>query len=175
MGRTASRLLGCALAAACVGPGAASPPPPGKDSPAAVFLDAHNRYRAKHCAPALRWSDELASSAQAWADTLARRGCVLDHSHGKYGENLASGTSGFLDPQAIVDMWYREARDYRYQRPGFSPATGHFTQVVWVKSTSLGCAVAKCADSDVWVCQYDPPGNFLGAFEANVLPESCRK
>jgi uncharacterized protein YkwD len=174
MGRTASRLLGCALAVACVGPGAASPPP-AKDSPAAGFLEAHNHYRAKHCAPALQWSDELAASAQAWADALARRGCVLDHSHGKYGENLASGTSGFLTPQAIVDMWYGEARDYRYQRPGFSPATGHFTQVVWVNSARLGCAVSRCADSDVWVCQYDPPGNFLKAFEQNVLPESCRK
>jgi uncharacterized protein YkwD len=175
--RNASRLLGWALATACAGPGAvtAGAPPASVPGVGQAFVDAHNRHRAKHCAPPLRWSSEVAESAQRWADGLARRGCILDHSHGRYGENLASGTPGYLGPEAVVEMWYGEARDYSYRRPGFSPATGHFTQVVWVRSASLGCGFAPCDDSEVWVCQYDPPGNFLGAFEQNVLPESCHR
>ena len=32
---------------------------------------------------------------------------------------------------------------YNYDKPGFSPGTGHFTQVVWKSSTHVACAVAK--------------------------------
>ena len=71
-------------------------------------------------------------------------------------------------------MWYAESTDYRYPNGGFSMSTGHFTQLVWAGSTSLGCAMARCNDLDVWVCNYDPPGNVDGEYEANVRPTSCR-
>jgi hypothetical protein len=53
--------------------------------------------------------------------------------------------------------------------------TGHFTQLVWVGTQRLGCGVAQCADMDVWVCRYDPPGNVQGRYQDNVLPTSCRR
>jgi hypothetical protein len=37
------------------------------------------------------------------------------------------------------------------------------TQVVWRESVRLGCGTASCNDGGViWVCNYDPPGNYLG-------------
>ena len=49
---------------------------------------------------------------------------------------------------------------------GFTAATGHFTQVVWKSTTGLGCGFnAGCR---MYVCNYSPPGNFLGQFDANV-------
>ena len=36
-------------------------------------LDAHNKYRAKHQAPPLSWSEKLAQEAQQWAENLAER------------------------------------------------------------------------------------------------------
>ena len=40
---------------------------------------------------------------------------------------------------------------------------GHYTQVVWKNSKEVGCAMAVCSDkSQVWVCNYSPPGNISG-------------
>jgi hypothetical protein len=71
-------------------------------------------------------------------------------------------------------MWYRELDKYDFERARFDMATGHFTQVVWKASRALGCGRATCKGLDLWVCQYDPPGNVMGAFGANVLPTSCQ-
>ncbi|EMS67474.1 Pathogenesis-related protein PRB1-3 [Triticum urartu] len=41
---------------------------------------------------------------------------------------------------------------------------GHYTQVVWRKSTRIGCARVVCAGNrGVFItCNYNPPGNFNG-------------
>src|SRR5882757_7118978 len=75
---------------------------------AQAFVDAHNRVRAQHCAKPLAWSDKLAQIAQRWANALRDKGCAFAHSNGSTGENLAAGTSGTLDPEAVVKMWYDE-------------------------------------------------------------------
>lgn len=138
-----------------------------------ALLDAHNRRRAEHCAPPLAWSSELAAHAQAWADSLRARGCAFEHSRSDYGENLAGGTSGTLDGEAVTDMWYRESAQYDYRRGRFSMRTGHFTQLVWTATQRVGCGVTQCNGMDVWVCNYDPPGNVEGAYRENVRPRSC--
>lgn len=137
------------------------------------LLDAHNRYRARHCAPPLTWAPELAAFAQRWADTLRDKGCAFEHSRGKYGENLAAGTAGALDASSVVAMWYDELKGYSFQQPGFSMQTGHFTQVVWRGTGRLGCAMTTCKGMELWVCEYDPPGNWEGKFREHVLPASC--
>jgi uncharacterized protein YkwD len=139
-----------------------------------AILAAHAARRADHCAPPLAWSDALAASAQRWADHLAESGCQLEHTQSPYGENLAAGTAGTLTPEDVADMWYVESERYDFGRGGFSMDTGHFTQLVWVGSTSLGCATSTCEGMDVWVCNYDPPGNVEGEYRPNVLPTSCR-
>jgi hypothetical protein len=138
------------------------------------MLDQHNLYRAKHCAPALTWDDEVAKSAQAWAD-----GCVFEHAQGTgLGENLSAGTN--RTPIDAVDGWYREVKDYDFAAPGSVPGTGHFSQVVWRNTTKVGCGMAQCPGSSFgwndfatalfYVCRYAPPGNLAGEYDANVLP-----
>ena len=140
------------------------------------FVDAHNRYRAKHCAPPLVWSKQLADVAQKWANTLRDKGCIFGHSPGmKYGENLAAGTQGALDPERTVDMWYDEIRLYKFPNGGFSMETGHFTQVVWRSTSQVGCGHVTCKGNDIYVCNYDPPGNWEGRYRQEVLPASCKK
>jgi hypothetical protein len=145
------------------------PPAPSRGGDAAVLLDEHNRYRAQHCTPPLTWSDDLAKVAQRWADTLRDSGCAFEHSQTPYGENLAAGTTGALPPDRAVAMWYREVDDYDFKKGGFSMKTGHFTQLVWKGTQRLGCGKATCRGLDLWVCNYDPPGNVDKGYKANVL------
>lgn len=51
------------------------------------FLETHNKYREKHNAPPLTFSNELNSSAQRWADELLSLG-RLQHSKTSDGENV---------------------------------------------------------------------------------------
>ena len=138
------------------------------------ILIAHNRVRAEHCAEPLTWSDDLAAEATAWANQLAATGCAFQHSRSNHGENLAAGTSGALDADAVVAMWAGEEEKYDYRRAAFGMNTGHFTQVVWKDTLAVGCGVATCAGRDTWVCNYDPPGNVEGDFALNVAPRGCK-
>jgi uncharacterized protein YkwD len=151
-----------------------APPRPG-DPIVERWVNAHNRYRTKHCAPPLTWSTKLAEVAQKWADTMKAKGCTFEHSGDKrYGENLAGGTSGALDPEATVGMWYDEIKEYTFPDGGFSMKTGHFTQLVWRSTKHVGCGRTTCKGMDLYVCNYDPPGNWEGQYRKEVLP-ACAK
>ena len=151
-------------------PTRSAPVPAGVD---AALLAAHNRVRARHCAPPLAWSDKLAKVAQKWADSLVAQGCAFEHSRTDYGENLAAGTIGALDPARVVAMWYGEIAHYDFRRGGFSMETGHFTQVVWRATARVGCGTSRCNGMQIWVCNYDPPGNVEGEYRENVQPTTC--
>jgi pathogenesis-related protein 1 len=55
---------------------------------------------------------------------------------------------------------------------GWRLSTGHFTQLVWIGTTAVGCAVnSRCAQA-TYVCQYAPAGNVLGQdWYLHVKPE----
>ena len=141
--------------------------------PMQAILAAHDRARAEHCAPPLAWSPELAAVAEAWAAELVDRGCVLEHSRSAHGENLFAATSGARTPADVVGVWVDERDGYRFVPGGFSMQTGHFTQVVWKDTQRVGCAMTTCNGLDLWVCNYDPPGNVQGQYREQVLPTGC--
>lgn len=75
-----------------------------------------------------------------------------------------------------------ERVDYRWNKPGFSLATGHFTQLVWKKTSSVGCAWHDCGKGNgggatvrFVVCEYASPGNYKGQFTANVGKQAIGK
>jgi uncharacterized protein YkwD len=154
------------------------PPPPQSDDlseAAKAMVELHNLARGKHCAKTLSWSPKLAQAAQTWANKLKANNCAFEHSGGNYGENLAAGTTGYMGPEEVVKMWYEEIKDYDFNNPGFAMNTGHFTQVVWRGTQQVGCGMVQCKGLDVWVCEYDPPGNWEGQYRDNVLPATCKK
>ncbi len=140
------------------------------------MLDSHNRHRANHCAAPLTWSNALASRAQQWADQLQQSSCAFQHSpNSPYGENLYFfAPAGNMSPDQIATGWYDEVSLYNFNSGAFSMSTGHFTQVIWRDTQKLGCGVSMCNGGEIWVCNYDPPGNVQGYYKAQVLPTSCR-
>lgn len=59
-----------------------------------------------------------------------------------------------------MDAWYNEVTTYSFSNPGWSGSTGHFTQLVWKDTTSVGCGYnARCAMA-TYVCQYSPAGDW---------------
>ncbi len=139
------------------------------------FVRAHNQWRRQVRAPDLRWSADLAAHAEAWAATLAARGCSLHTSGAEdLGENLsyysASGPSASrllaaVTPASVVGDWTSEASNYSYQRNACARGKrcGHYTQVVWSRTREVGCGMAACSrGEEIWVCNYRPAGNVRG-------------
>jgi uncharacterized protein YkwD len=130
-----------------------------------TIVKKHNRFRAKHHAPPLKWDKTLARYAQKWSNK-----CEWEHSNGPYGENLAMDYPTW---SSVVDGWYGEVKDYNYNNPGFSLDTGHFTAVVWKSTTKIGCGVKTCRDKKIYTCSYAPFGNVMSNnneyFIENVL------
>lgn len=128
------------------------------------LLSAHNAARAQVGVQALTWSDEVAETARRWAGELAANGCGLQHNPNKpYGENLY-WTTVPVDGTEATASWVSEADDYDAESHSCEQGKicGHYTQVVWANSTKLGCGMATCGSTQVWVCNYDPPGNYVG-------------
>ncbi len=122
--------------------------------------------------PAMTWDATVAAAAQSWADQ-----CNFSHYTAGYGQNLyastARSTSAAPTPQAVIDSWVGEAADYNYSTNTCNSGAvcGHYTQVVWRNSTLLGCGITYCttgspfSSSATWynvVCDYSPPGNYVG-------------
>lgn len=92
-------------------------------------------------------------------------------SNNRYGENLyACFGKTNLSGVEVVKAWYDEIKHYRFGQPspGNFSQVGHFTQVVWKESRELGVGIAKNGNNIYVVCNYDPPGNFMGKYAANV-------
>ncbi|GLC52911.1 hypothetical protein PLESTB_000687300 [Pleodorina starrii] len=170
---------------------------PGGSCPdAAAALDAHNAYRARHRAPPLSWNSELAESSEAWAlDLASKQGCRTVHSTDyTFGENLYA-MKRFPKPidgscKTVVGDWYNEVLSFNFSTPRLfadnaGKGMGHFTQLVWRATTSVGCGTAlvdfpvafpsgtvRTGGCKVVVCRYLPPGNMPteSAFALNVLP-----
>ncbi len=164
------------------------PPPAGF---ATDMVNAHDAIRADPStvggAPApsqpldpLSWSDTVASRAQAYAD-----GCVYAHDTTAlhdlgYGENIAAATppGSFTAARVVKSLWGGEAPYYDYATNGCNTANppntaqtcGHYTQIVWRSTTVVGCGFRTCTTNspfgpgswDYWVCDYAPPGNYVG-------------
>lgn len=70
-----------------------------------------------------------------------------------------------------VDAWYGEIDKHVFGQEPKTTGTGHFTQVVWKTCKELGVGVKKNDKGQTFVvCNYDPPGNYVGNYAANVPP-----
>lgn len=148
---------------------------------------AHNAARAalNEGLADLTWSPEIAAFSQQWSDSLAENECgAIEHrDQSRYGENIAMRGSTRqgqpFAPEEAVDGWVAEDACWSFGTilgsercdtacvQGLnSNGCGHYTQVVWRNTQRVGCGYSTCLSQgytfEVWVCNYDPPGNFIG-------------
>lgn len=185
------RLVAAAAAIAAAGTASAQSPRPGCTLPAAVpgpplppsvisaipapaiaarLLGAHNRARALVGVPPLAWDARLALAAASWGPELARLGRPVHSPRATrvcQRENLLQSLPG-QSPEAMVGVWLAERANFV---PGIFPAvsrTGnwsdvaHYSQVVWRRTTRVGCAIYRDPRFDWLICRYSPPGNIDG-------------
>ena len=137
-------------------------------------LKRHNEYRKKHHVNNLILDKELCSIAQQYANKLAATD-VFQHSKNNFkgkpmGENLYCCYGMECTGNGMTDSWYNEIKLYDFNKPGWSSATGHFTQVVWKGTKKIGFGVAKSQKGYHYgVACYFPAGNYINFFPQNVL------
>jgi uncharacterized protein YkwD len=136
------------------------------------LLAAHNRERLSVAVPPLQWDARLAAGAGEWADHLSRSG-KFEHSpdlpgQEPEGENIWGGTPQRYLPESMVGLWIAEKRFYK---PGTFPANSrsgrlqdvtHYTQVIWRRTTHVGCGARISGSEEILVCRYRTAGNIYG-------------
>jgi len=133
---------------------------------------------------AQQWANTLANSTNC--------GTIFHRDQRMYGENIATeGTTSpagiMYPPERAVESWANEVICWDYGTilgngqptsssescdpmciaDQHSSGCGHYTQLVWRNTKEVGCGYATCNDprgfhDGIWVCNYSPPGNFVG-------------
>ncbi|KAJ5578098.1 PR-1-like protein [Penicillium hispanicum] len=144
----------------------------------------HNVHRSNHSASDLEWSASLESSAY----TLAAS-CNYGHNTsidgGGYGQNIGYGVTADQIGVMITNLMYNDETSnfdpyYGEANPSMTyfDSWGHFSQIVWKDTTSVGCATVTCkglqnVDTSkslpYTVCNYHPVGNVDGEYASNVI------
>ncbi|KAK3126304.1 hypothetical protein QOZ80_7AG0554610 [Eleusine coracana subsp. coracana] len=129
------------------------------------FVILHNTARADVGVGPVTWDNTVAAYAQSYA--AQRQGdCSLVHSGGPYGENLFGGSGSGWSAADAVGLWVAEKQYYNYGSNSCAQGKvcGHYTQVVWRNSTTIGCARVICNNNGgtFIICSYNPRGNIIG-------------
>jgi Cysteine-rich secretory protein family len=114
---------------------------------------------------AQKWSKTAAVAAQTWA-----KKCVFEHDPALKGcgQNIYMPSSSEITGAAWaegVKSWHSEVSDFTYGSTTNNFAdVGHYTQVVWATSNTVGCGFTQCKDPkssdfpyfNIYVCNYCP-------------------
>jgi hypothetical protein len=173
------------------------------------LLKAHNDmrrdvYPAARTMPMLTWDQTLANFAYNYIQTCpgvthssnSVRTNPNAYNYGYVGENLAAGTNtakyGIDGGAAAVGIWNSQARGYTYVGPPTCQSSdphvcgtcnitdcGHYTQVAWGTTKTVGCAYAYCPGTtylNYWICAYGPGGNYQGRppYDASTPMDQCQ-
>lgn len=128
-----------------------------------TLVSAQDKIRAELKLPPLTWDCRLADLAQDWADKgkFAHREFAMD------GENLFVASNPTEPVATVVSTWLNERSNWNNTTATCVPGKvcTHYTQMVWRKTTHVGCGINRNAPGK-WkvlvVCNYSPAGNSGG-------------
>ena len=106
-------------------------------------MSSHNKYRALHGVQPLRHDPNLEKFAMQRVQYMAQTDIFAHPPNLRVGENLFWSSGMIPSCDTAVTAWYNENRYYNYEAGQPSHVTGHFTQLIWKGSRSVGCAAAK--------------------------------
>lgn len=140
-----------------------------------------NTYRRCWKSAPLRYETESSASASEWASVLLKRlssgngiiehGMLQDRKQRPVGQNiLVAYSAPHYRIEKAIKKWYSE---YRYYNGNYSPASGHFSQMIWNSTIGFGIGIARDSINTVIVANYRPPGNTLNRFSQNIFNLSC--
>ncbi|KAH9206436.1 CAP domain-containing protein [Leptodontidium sp. 2 PMI_412] len=143
-------------------------------------VDLHNEARREApggSRPDLVWSNTLAAAAEEWGKKMVRQTWrpgdlkhdpTLRQKTATMGENLFGGNGGRMTLSTACRGWIIEKLDYEGE-----PVTangidkrrkkiGHYTQIIWPKTTKVGMAKITVGDWQYIVARYDGPQKIGG-------------
>lgn len=130
---------------------------------------------------ALAYADDLQYTATCWA-----KQCVFQHDKCRRTENFQTAgqnlfaSTGQCDGKStfkqVVDAWYSEIQQASADCiTSYNGCSGHFTQVVWAKTTHVGCSRMLANKKCLIACNYGPAGNMISAPVYDQNPGECEK
>lgn len=141
-----------------------------------------NLFRTRLGLNPVTWDQNLAEDALKTAQRIASQGGKLTFKESEKrgnGQNLHVGPMGSGNYEQAERAWEGERAAYcaGYKQQSdvhsepFFHNTGHYTQVAWRSTTSVGCANASVGNGmEVVVCNYSPPGNAGTQYGDKVPP-----
>uniref|UniRef100_A0A0N4ZEH6 SCP domain-containing protein n=1 Tax=Parastrongyloides trichosuri TaxID=131310 RepID=A0A0N4ZEH6_PARTI len=136
------------------------------------FLRNTNGYRYCHTTARVKTNKTLEKHAQEWASHLAKINKMKHSGKKGVGENILKISNNLFYKKGI-HKWYEEKKKYNFSHTAVNKVAivGHFTQLVWKKSKTIGFGFGKNGSMIFVVCLYYPRGNIRGQYEKNVLPK----
>ena len=135
-----------------------------------------NQIRILHQVPELISSGDIDSIAQSFANKLAKYNGELDYSNNKYkgaelGEILFYNEIGECDTESVIDAWYKDAKDFKFNNSNYNPEATPFAQLVWKSTKLIGIGFSKDEKGGTYiVSNFYPPGNVANQYSFNVFP-----
>jgi len=145
-----------------------------------AIVDYHNELRAGEGADNMElmtYNESLARLAENWAAQCVFTHPVKELNELNTGQNIFASThrNRHPNPRWAIGKWFNEKSDYDYDTLtcAADKPCGHYTQLVWATTRSVGCAYHRCLPlnrthyttvaATYFVCYYWPGGNYEGA------------
>ncbi|KAF8562096.1 hypothetical protein P879_03328 [Paragonimus westermani] len=113
--------------------------------------------------PQLQWHPDLEAKAQQLADQCREGHDTAEERQINAFDYVGQNWAGSMDIKTGVGMWFDEYKYYDFNSGQCSQGMcGHYTQMVWAKTTHVGCGVRDCNGVGSFpyglsiVCNYGP-------------------
>ncbi|XP_030479521.2 pathogenesis-related protein 1-like [Cannabis sativa] len=121
------------------------------------YIREHNKIRGKVGVSPVTWNNTLQKYAAERVISLNTHSLKYVPLAGPYGENFAKG-------EPPVMQWENEQANYDYitNKCKKNTVCNNYTQLVWNKSTDIGCERSGLGNDMIAICYYYPSGNKPG-------------